>query len=120
MSLDDQNRLRCITQTQKISKNQSSYLTLLDGISPQWSADTIFWDYFKGGTNNLEIQRDPWYVISGAISTSRQYFKWLWKLEMDSHEMKIAISILLFWSNEHPIQQGDGEPIDFLQFLRWH
>ena len=35
MSLDDQNRLRCITQTQKILKNQSSYLTLLDGISPQ-------------------------------------------------------------------------------------
>ena len=38
MSLDDQNRLRCITQTQKILKNQSSYLTLLDGISPQCSA----------------------------------------------------------------------------------
>ena len=39
MSLDDQNRLRCITQTQKILKNQSSYLTLLDGISPQCIAD---------------------------------------------------------------------------------
>ena len=41
MSLDDQNRLRCITQTQKILKNQSSYLTLLDGISPQCIDDLL-------------------------------------------------------------------------------
>ena len=34
MSLDDQYRLRCITQAKKIIKNQISYLELLDGIFP--------------------------------------------------------------------------------------
>ena len=53
MSLDDQNRLRCITQTQKILKNQSSYLTLLDGISPQWIVELeITLGFFR--VRNLE------------------------------------------------------------------
>ena len=32
MSLEDQNRLRCITQAKEMFKNQSSYLKILDGI----------------------------------------------------------------------------------------
>ena len=59
MSLDDQNRLRCITQTQKILKNQSSYLTLLDGISPQCSvAKTLHKQCANAGGSKLEPTRD--------------------------------------------------------------
>ena len=56
MSLDDQNRLRCITQTQKILKNQSSYLTLLDGISPQCSGAPT--GYLRPGLDSMESYHD--------------------------------------------------------------
>ena len=66
MSLDDQNRLRCITQAKKIIKNQISYLELLDGIFPMCTVDI---PCFLLEKESNKIATNSW-LIKGTVSNS--------------------------------------------------